>query len=209
MLHAEINAQCLQHLSGDTYLLCPDPAWLFSPQGGFPEQSVSSFREARGCGGRMQCQLQQHQQQRLEEGLTAHLLFCRTSVLLSYPAINFSHCYILNQSWSLCVTVPAGLRAISFNTIQDCCASRRGEHRGSCCSLGPRGPVSLLYTISPVLGAATCFSTEAQEYLFPACTASLRCCLPSTDAASHLHLSRMSSGGKAALRDRGADHSRS
>lgn len=95
------------------------------------------------------------------------------------------------------------------NTIQDCCASRRGEHRGSCCSLGPRGPLSLLYTISPVLGAATCFSTEAQEYLFPACTASLRCCLPSTHAASHLHLSRMSSGGKAALRDRGADHSRS
>lgn len=119
MLHAEINAQCLQHLSGDTYLLCPDPAWLFSPQGGFPEQSVSSFREARGCGGRMQCQLQQHQQQRLEEGLTAHLLFCRTSVLLSYPAMNFSHCYILNQSWSLCVTVSAGLTPYRIAVLQE------------------------------------------------------------------------------------------
>lgn len=96
---AETEPGCIQRVlvyaygtcQGTPTLLIPDPAWLFNLQGAalLPKGSMSSFREAGGR--RMQCQLQQHQEQRLKEGLSVHVCSAG-SLLITYPAMNLSHC---------------------------------------------------------------------------------------------------------------------
>lgn len=153
----------------------------------------------------MQCQLQQRKEQRLTEGLC-----CTSPVLQELCAPQLSS----NELISL-LGVKSELACVCLNPCRG-----NGDffphHTGLLCLekrralwvllfLRTKGTCQSLYTIRST-GSCHLLLYRSTR-IFPACTANLRCCF-STDAASPPHLSRTSSGGKDALRGRGADDSK-